>query len=380
MTIIEMLVAMTVFSLVIAGALAVLRSESRSMRLGSERASALQNLRFAANALELDLRTLGANVPDEQPFLIYAGAEVVAFNADYATNLPDDPYAVYYDPDAPTGSVTALMASQSITLPLTSFNYPDTNFTAIGGTTNSPAETIVFFFDSDTATTRADDFVLYKQVNADPPEVVSRNIIRTPGAQFFEYYWVRNPQSAPAYVEAVAQDSLPLTHAAAMHGSVADTGWAAMIDSVRGVRLTFTVTNGRTGDAEHRRSVSRLIRLPNAGLAVKRTCGDEPILGVFLLATPGVDVNGDPIVTLTWDQAVDEGGGEQDVTRYVIWRRLAGNPEWRDPYLSIPPGNPSYTYVDGAVASGDTYEYALAAQDCTPSLSPIVIAGPVAVP
>jgi prepilin-type N-terminal cleavage/methylation domain-containing protein len=154
MTIIEMLVAMAVFSVVIAGAFAVLRSESRGMRLGSERASALQNLRFAANALELDLRTLGANVPDEQPFMIYADQDVLAFNADYATNLPNDPYAVYYDPDAPAGSVTALTVSQSITIPLTSFTYPDTSYMGIGGGTNSPAETLIFFFDLDTSTTR----------------------------------------------------------------------------------------------------------------------------------------------------------------------------------------------------------------------------------
>ncbi len=380
MTIIEMLVAMAVFSIVVAGAFAVLRSESRGMRLGSERASALQNLRFAANILALDLRTLGSNVPDEQPFLIYGDENVVAFNADHVTNVANDPFAVYYDPDAPTGLVTALRASQQITLPLTAFVYPQVDYTAIGGGTNSPAETLIFFFDQDTSTSRSDDYVLYKQVNGAVPEMVSRNILQTPGTPFFEYYWIRNPTSAPAFVELVPADSLPLAHLAPMHGSVADTGSAAKIDSVRGIRVNFTVTNGRTGDAEHRRSVSRLIRLPNAGLAVKRTCGDEPILGVFLVAAPGVDGNGDPIVTLTWNQAIDEAGGEEDVTRYVIWRRPAGAPEWGDPLLSIPPGQSTYTYVDGDVNSGDNLEYALAAQDCTPSLSPVTTAGPVVVP
>ncbi len=380
MAIIEMMVAMGVFLLVIAGAFAVLRSESRGMRLGSERAHALQNLRFAANALEQDLRTMGANVPDDQPFLVYAGAQVVAFNADYATNLVDDPYAVYKDPDAPSGSVTALTAGQRITIPLSSFGYPDTNYTGLGGITNSPAETLIFFFDQDTSTTRADDYVLYKQINQDPADIVSRNILQTPGIPFFEYHWLRDPPSSPAFVEPVPADSLPLAHSAPIHGSVADTGRAALIDSVRGVRISFTVTNGRSGDDEQLRSISRLVRFPNAGLAVKRTCGDEPILGVPLIGAPGVDVNGDPIITLTWNQAVDEGGGELDVSRYVLWRRVAGAPDWGDPYLSIPPGNPAYTYVDGDVASGDSFEYALAAQDCTPSLSPVAIAGPIAVP
>jgi prepilin-type N-terminal cleavage/methylation domain-containing protein len=385
MTIIEMLVAMAVFSIVMAGAFAVLRSESRGLRLGAERASALQNLRFAANVLELDLRTLGANVPDEQPFLVYADGSVIAFNADYATNVADDPYGVYYDPDAPTGSVTALRAAEAITVPLSAFSYPDTNYTGLGGVTNSPAETIIFYFDLDTSTARTDDYALYKQINGDAPELVSRNILRNPSGgglsvEFFEYFRVRTPQSAPAYVEAIPGDSLPLAHSAPIHGSLADTGSVALVDSVRGVRVSFTVTNGRTGAAEHRRSIARLIRFPNAGLAVKRTCGDEPILGVFLLAAPGVNANGDPIVTLTWNQAVDEAGGERDVTRYVLWRRLLGAAEWGDPYLSIPPGNVTYTYEDQAVTPGDTYEYALAVQDCTPSLSLIATAGPVTIP
>ena len=377
MTLIEMLVALAVFSVVMAGAFAVLRSESRGMRLGAERADALQNVRFTANLLELDLRTLGSNVPDEQPFLIYAGSDVVAFNADYTTNV-DDPYAVYYDPDAPTGSVTALTADRAFTLPNTAFSYPDTSYVATGGGSNSPAETIIFFFTLDSSTARTDDYALFRQVNTDEPELVGRDILQTPGAPFFQYYRVQAPQSAPPYIEEVPDSALPMSHWVPAHGSPGDTAAAAQVDSIRGVRINLTVTNGRTGDAEHTRALSRLIRLPNAGLAVKRSCGDEPILGIVtFLATPGVNAALDPIVTLTWTPATDETSGEEDVTRYVLWRRITGEPDWGDPYLSIPPGNTSYTYEDEAVVAGTSYDYALAAQDCTPSLSSLALAGPV---
>lgn len=369
MTLLEMLVALVVFGVVVGGAFSFLRYQSEGYRFGSEQMDALQNLRFAANALELDLRTAGSNVPDQQPFIIYAGTDVVAFNADYATNVENDVWAVYYDRDAPAGTVMALTKERHITVPTTSFVYPDTSYRALGGLTNSPAETIVFYFELDATTTRTDDYILYKKVNDDPAEVVSHNLLQTPGEPFFEYYWIKNPPSAPARIEEVPVAALPLRHSEAIHGSTADTAAAARIDSLRGVRVNFTATNGKTGAEERQRAISRLVRLPNAGLAVKRSCGDEPILGIPLTAVGVVLGTGDPAVNLSWTQAVDEAGGESDVTRYVIWRRQAAQPDWGEPYLSIPSGQTTYSYQDLDVTSGEQYYYAVAVQDCTPTLS-----------
>ena len=95
----------------------------------------------------------------------------------------------------------------------------------------------------------------------------------------------------------------------------------------------------------------------------------------FGLQGPGPQP-GDPIA-LTWGPATDETTGERDVVRYVIYRRGVNDPTWGSPYLSIPSGQPQYTYADGAVTPNETYFYALAAQDCTPSLSDLVQAGPV---
>jgi hypothetical protein len=125
--------------------------------------------------------------------------------------------------------------------------------------------------------------------------------------------------------------------------------------------------------------LTRLVRLPNAGLAVKLTCGDMPLFGSALVATPGT-AGGAPIVSLSWGAATDETGGEKDVVRYVVWRRLQADPDWGDPYLSIPAGNPTYVYSDASLTSGETYVYAVAAQDCTPSLSPLSISNVVVIP
>jgi hypothetical protein len=77
---------------------------------------------------------------------------------------------------------------------------------------------------------------------------------------------------------------------------------------------------------------------------------------------------------------VDEASGEKDVIRYVVWRRDPAVLDWGDPYLSIPTGSASYSYLDQDVVSGSTYQYAVAAQDCTPRISSQLTSGAVAVP
>jgi len=377
MTLIEMMIALVVFSFALAGTLAFLRTQGRSFTLGSQRVAMVQNGRFAFHELEQDLRTAGAGAPDIQPALIYLDTSVVAFNADYATNTPGDVFAVYYTPDAPPTSTSAMTKDERTAIPLSPVAYPDTSY--LTGLLNSPAETIVFFFAPDTSTPRADDYVLYRRVNTLAPEVVSRNLLHAPGVPFFRYFRQVVPVGGGANtIEPVPDASLPLWHIVPIHLTLADTGLAARIDSVRGVRVTFAVTNGLSGAAERRRSLSRYIRFPNVGLAVKKTCGDEPMLGTPLTAVWNATGGG---VDLTWNAAVDEAAGERDVERYVIWRRLASDVAWGDPHVSVAPtGQPTYLLPDQKVTSGARYVYALAAQDCTPSNSTLAVSAPVDIP
>ncbi len=379
MTLIEMLLALTIFGMVMAGALSFLRSQSRGYAMGTDRAAILQNMRYAANTLGKDLRTVGSGVPDNQPFLVYAGAAALAFNADYTTNVANDPFATYFDPDAPLGSVTALTQGERAVLTGTAFAYPDTTYLGFGGT-NSRAETITFFFDPDTSTARTDDYVLFRQINHLKPEVVSRNLLQTSGLPFFEYFRLVAPFAAPLGIQPVPAGWLPLAHRVPVHLSPGDTAINARIDSLRGVRVNFTATNGRTGADERTRAITRLVRMPNAGLASRSTCGDEPILGAALVAGVITLPGGAPAVALAWNPATDETGGEKDVIRYVIWRRLQADLNWGDPYVSIPAGVAAYSYTDQVVTPGDTYMYALAAQDCTPLESQLATAGPLTIP
>ncbi len=378
MTLLEMMMALTVFTLVMTSAMAFVRAQTKGFIIGTERMAVVQNMRYAADVWGKDLRTVGSHVPDGQPFLIYAGSSAVAFNSDFTTNIDDDPFAVYYDNDAPSAVVTALEKVDRSVLPGgTGMYYPDTTYRDGLNIANSPAETITFFFGADTSTARSDDYVLYRQVNYAAAAVVARNLLQTPGKPFFQYYKLVVPANAPKKIDTIPNTSLPLKHTIAIHLAPADTGAVSRIDSVRGARLSFTATNGFTGAQERKRAITRLVWMPNAGLPSRKTCGDEPIFGSGTYNVAAVVVGGIRGTRITFAAATDEASGEKDVARYVIWRKVAGGADWGDPYESIPAGLTSYTYNDMDVDSLVSYQYGLAAQDCTPKLSSLRVSSAI---
>ena len=318
------------------------------------------------------VRTLGTGVPAHQPQLVYAGPDVLSFNADYATGDASDVFAVYLESGAPPQQLQAATRGTRFLIPNTTVSYPDTVYRENGS--NSPAETITFFFQPDATTPRADDYALYRQVNGAPPAVVARSLLQTGTQRFFEYLVLEVPPDAPTRL--VPAGTGALRHSVAIHGAPEDVGPAARVDSVRAVRVRFTVTSGETGRGERRRAVERVIRMPNAGQAVRSICGDEP-QSAAIGATVVVMPDGARAVQLGWYPSVDETAGESDVLRYIVWRRAGGTADWGDPFVSIPAGLALYNYVDQSVLPGTSYQYALAAQDCTPSRSPLSVTGTV---
>ncbi len=365
-TLIELLIVTLVFGIVVAGALGFMTAQQNAFNKGSDQLLTLQNLRYAYQTLEIDLSTLGSNVPAGQPAMVLAKDDVVAFTADYTSNLANDVSAVYIDPDAPTGMVQA--PRTRISIPNSSFSWPDTLYRAPGGTP-SMAELIIYFFEPDTSTTREDDYVLKRKVNTADPEVLSRNLLKQGSTPFFRYFRKRTYTSQSSELDSIPDGDLPLFHSEKLHGSATDTANSARADSVRAVRVSFRATNGQTGAGERFADVSRVIDLPNAGFGIVGTCGDEPLLGNDLQVVV-IGGGGSPYVRLTWAPAIDETSGETDVIRYVIYRRGVPNTGlWGDPMLSIPAGLDTYQYDDATVEVDSTYQYVHAAQDCTPSLS-----------
>lgn len=380
MTLVEMLLALMIFSIVMAATLNVLNAESKSYSLGTERIAMYQNGRFALNELEKDLRTSGAGAPDMQPQVVYASDSVLVVNANYWTNTTGDVEAVYYNPDAPDSAVQSLRKTSKITIPYTSIQYPDSNY--LYGGIQSPAETITFYFKLDSSSTRTDDYLLYRRINNLTPDIVARNILKVSGEPFFRYYKQTTTAAGAMSLDTVPRTSLPWRHTQAIHLSINDTGSQARIDSIRAVRVTLQVNNGRTGAAQRVRALQRLIRLPNVGLVNTKSCGDLPIFTATITATNAYASDGvTPIVNLSWARSIDELSGEQDVQRYVILRKLSSATDWGDPYSTIPAtGSSTYLFTDGAVTSGQSYLYAVAAQDCTPSLSALRTTSAITIP
>lgn len=374
-SLIEMLIAMTVLTVVMAAALGVFRTENDALAEGVERLEVLQNVRFGANAVEKDLKTAGSHVPRQQPTLLYADEDVIAFNADFTTNVAGNGEAVYYDPDAPNEEVRALTQDRQITIPNSTFAYPQRDYQDDGS--NSPAETIVFFFTQDSSTARSDDWALFRQVNDQEPQLVSRHLLRSEGSRpFLEYEKLVAPDSAPERIETMDPGELPVAHTTPTHLGSGDD---SPVDSIRAVRLQMAATNGKTGDQEEIRTVSRTVRIPNAGIVRKRVCGSEPKTAESFNATPEVH-SGSSTILLEWDASVDQASGEEDVVRYLVWKRHESETDWGPPILALPVGDPSYSYRDAQVTPNEEYHYGVAAQDCTPELSPKAAVGPVEAP
>ena len=376
MTLIELLIALTIFGVIITVALSFMTQQNSAFQNAVDRMSALRNVRYAVTAIGRDLETLGTSVPGHQPSLLYADSSVITFSADYATNVAGDPFAVFYDPDLPTGQVRAPV--DSFAVPTTGVFVADTAY-QIGGGIMSPAEILSFFFVADTSTARSDDFVLYRQVNGRPAEVLARNILRVPGEPFLSYEREMVDTAGIRSLELVPDSLMPIFHSAPIHLSLADTAASAFADSVRVVRLAIAGTNGLTGAQEHTVETLRRVTLPNAGRTILATCGSAPLFGGTLTATPTLLPGGESAVELAWGQAIDEVGGETDVVRYVLWRRPFGSTDWGEPYVAIPAGAASYTYLDATVTSGSVLEFAVAAQDCTPTFSALASSGVVVV-
>lgn len=375
MTLIEILIAMTVFLIVLGGVVKAIGSQSQGFRKGSDELGILQNLRYGVDQVEQDLRLAGGNVATRQPIVDYAGTSAFAFNADLVSNIAGDISAVYIDVDAPNGEVQAWSLASATQIPGSSpsFTYPKADYP------NSAAETVMFWFADDTSTSRTDDYVLMRRVNTRPEEPLMRNILLPTSGNFFRYYYNNTPAVGNPTLDTVPTAWYPLSHSAGNHGSLPDTGALARIDLIRAAELRYRVTNGRSGTDERIRSASALLVMPNSGVKKLSTCGDTPIFNQAVIAT--YDPTPPGAVVLTWSRSVDELSGESDVIRYLVWRRVGAVGTWGDPYKSLAAsGVAVYTDQDTQITSGTTYTYAVSAQDCTPALSTQSVSNSVTVP
>lgn len=386
-SLVELLIGLTLFGIVIAAAIGFLVAQSRTFKKLSDRSGEVQNGRFSRDLMRQEIRTAGTNVTDQQPTLVYANDSVFAFNTDLLTANADSVRftgAVYVDRFATAGQSTAITLdrAQAIRGSVPSFTYPLTSYSQSPFVfINSDAELLQYRFVPDSSTVDPGDYVLYRQVNDGAPEAVSVGLRRSQGKPFFRYWY--DPSrfgAANAELDTVPRGWLPLVKNVAQRGIAPDTGTAVTmrIDAVRSVEVVYEATPPK-GTA---REVLRfMVPMPNvAGARQGRACGRPPLAPTSPTVAWNADSNA---VMVSWARAVDDGNGEQDAIRYVLWRQRLPATGFGDPLttIGVVQGTTTYRYKDGGVEHGNvTYRYALAVQDCTPNVSTQVVSATVVVP
>lgn len=367
-TLVELLISVTLMMVAIGISIPFFLTQSASLEASSGRLDAQLNINFGLDAIDRDLRVAGVGITDRQPLLVQMASNAVTFNADLTTTSSSDVSAVYYDPDAPTTTVSMLWPANQVTLPNSSWLYPDSVYWA-GAGLPSAAETISYYVEADPAASGL--YRLMRRVNNATPKVMARGIMAVSGEPFFRYFKLN---ASGALVE-ISQASLPKRHLPGWHGAPGDTGSVALVDSVVMVRAKFTAVHRDSRHPDAIRVEERSVRLTNAGLVRASTCGDVPLSPSALVAVA------DSQVTLTWGKSGDEGSGEKDVERYAIYRRdPLTSAAFSEPLASIAAGAVSPSFVDTDVKPGEVWVYAVAAQDCTPAQSSVATSSAVVIP
>ncbi len=360
-TIVELLIAMSVTLVIVAVAAPLYTAQTRSVNNTAGRTDATRSATFAIDAIEQDLRNTGVGAFDGQSFLLRGANNAVSFNANMVTARVSDLVAVFYDPDADSTALSSLSPGTSVTLPNSATTYPATAYV-------SDAETISYYVTADTGASPlpgGQRVKLFRKVNRQPEELIARNLIQTTGLPVLRYF----KRSPAGVISEVTGGALPMYHAVPRHGSAADTGATAVIDSIAIVKVSLIAMYKDARGGTVIDTVRRDIRIANQGLLQRSQCGESPIMP----GTPAlnqVTLSGAPAVRLIWNASTDELAGERDVEMYAIYRRVFGAADWGEPLTNVPgAGLPTLQYVDDAVFPGTRYEYAISALDCTPAPS-----------
>ncbi len=372
-TIVEVLVSMVILLVVIAVTIQTFTRSSTLLAQQGGRLEAQQNARFAITSIDRDLRVAGVGVVADQPLLVEAANTAIVFNVDLISRLPGDVGAVYVDTSADSTATDVFRSVNKLLLPGLSAYYPQSTYVQPGGVP-SGAETIAYYLARDTSSSLSNSYILYRRVNATAPSVIARGIIYNSGDTVFQYSTVDTTGKETI----IPMSVLPLYHRATIHGSAADTGRYALVDSINLVRVKLNAAYNDPKLGLVTRPLITTIRVMNAGLNQQITCGSPP-LGVTVTDSTSIAGAPTPFVTLMWNASGDDGGGEKDVRTYTIYRRAPAG-TFAQPLASVPAGSATYSFTDNNVKSGDQWVYGVTAQDCTPSNSPMAKTGTVVVP
>jgi type II secretory pathway pseudopilin PulG len=367
----EILISLMLLMIITGAAVQSLRRQTGLVTSETSRMDAMQNAQFAASQIDRELREAGAGVADAQPMIVQMDSLAITFNANMVSVDTGDVRAVYQLRDADTNGTRAMLKTERMALPNSSpaVSYPDTTYTAATGI-QSGAETISYYLRPDSTTSRANDYLLFRRLNAQPATLIARGIVKDSRdtMPFFTYYKTDTLNR----LKPIPKSQLPLYHGM-IHGAVNDTGKYALPDSIRAVRIHFlTATKDPHTGQDALRTVETLVRLMNSGLLDRTSCGQPPYPTPAPTVVSSVAGATPKFIKVTWGASTDDVGGEKDIERYAIFRKLSGAASFGDPISSIPSAMAAtYAFTDFGVLAGQAYVYGIAAQDCTPLLSSV---------
>ena len=371
----ELLLTITLTIGVFAAAVPFFTMQVRQLQQDVGRTDAQQTARFAQNTVDRELRNIGIGVqpmdatqgiPRNQPKIVQAHAYSVTFNTDLVANDTADVEAVYYDPNVPDYLTRAITTGSTISLPWSSKTYPDYTYRK-NDRSMSLAETVSYWVSADSSQPSASNmYVLWRRVNNGPISVVATGIRITGSQPFFKY----NRVLSSGAIDSIPTSSLPIYWDAV--ASIADSIRTVSI-AVNGVFNGYNLQNRATSFV---RTVNSQTSLANIGLSQRGSCGDVPLNpGAPTVAM--VTISGVPRVQMTWTSSADETGGEKDVERYVVYRRINGN-AWDEPIDQVGGSkSASYMWEDFDIQPGVTFQYGVAAQDCSPANSSMRVSGTI---
>src|SRR5579862_2619097 len=323
-TLVEMMVAMTLLTLIGAAALSFFIRQTRAITMTAGRLDAQQNVSFALDELDHDVRVAGVGLGLRQPMMIEANAYALTFNADLVTrDTASVTAASYYDPSVPDSLALALTPAHQVQYPLSGVIYPDSTYLQATGVLSN-AETISYWVTPDSTTARPDDYLLLRRVNSAPATVVARGLVFPTGAPAFRYYMPGTTTNSRVEVTA---PTLPL------YFKEGNLGADTMLAKLSEVRVQIQAVYKDPLGQDVYRSVNEYIPLLNAGLLHVAECGLPPQAPTTI--TPTAWPAGDSI-EVAWPASNDELAGQHDVKSYSVYRRVGSSGSWGTPIYTVP--------------------------------------------
>jgi hypothetical protein len=346
------------------GAVAVpfLLHQTRAVATTAGFLDAQQSVSYALNYMDHDLRLAGTGTAFNQPAVVEATPLAVTFNAAlYTSDTSALATAAYFDPSVPDSLATSLTPATRITFPLSAVAYPDSAYYQSGGLPSS-AETISLYVSRDSSSPIANTYVLWRRVNRGTPLLLARNLVLPQSGIVFQYFTA----AIGTLPQAVAAARLP-----AYFSEPQNTASDSLLSQISEISVQLKAIYQDPMRRQHFRSTSQLIPLLNAGLGHVAQCGAPPQPVASFTVTAYTGPTAGDTVKVSWTPSPDETAGAHDVRNYVVYRRPAGTTTW-DAIMTVPAGvTPPYVEFDTGLTGG-SYDYGIAAEDCTPSLSSLV--------